>query len=394
MTTISPPLTRHSSGSSRISIRRLSAQTDLDHLLYNTRGLLDLESERHRKVAVEFIAASFRSHHERCEVYRRLCTAEGVEPASIRGWDDLPRIPLIPAASFKRRHICSVDGEDVVKLCTSSGTRGGRSIVARDHVTLERFIAGTGVLVDQLLAPVDHAQVFNLGPDDEEAGDLWIAYVLSAMQIRFSTRHYVSDDTLRLSALVRDLRAAQDQRQCIVVGPPVLFLHLVEHLEAESQALDLGRTNSFIVTAGGWKRFEGSAISRRELTQRLCRRLGLGETSVRDAFNMVELNTVLLECERNRKHIPPWLVASARDPSNLRCRPDGEPGLLAFLDASARSYPGFVLSDDIGWLDADRCPCGRRSPTLQFERRVERVEARGCALKLDRHVRPETTGVA
>jgi long-chain-fatty-acid---luciferin-component ligase len=99
---------------------------------------------------------------------------------------------------------------------------------------------------------------------------------------------------------------------------------------------------------------------------------------------MVELNTVLFECDRHRLHIPPWLHVSARDPGTLDALPSGQTGVLAWLDPTAASYPAFLLSDDFGVVNDSACACGRSGESVAIVRRVRKVEARGCALKLDR----------
>jgi long-chain-fatty-acid---luciferin-component ligase len=87
--------------------------------------------------------------------------------------------------------------------------------------------------------------------------------------------------------------------------------------------------------------------------------------------------------------VPPWLRVTARDPGDLRVLGEGESGMLGYVDPLATSYPGFVLSDDLGTVSYGvDCACGRRSDMLRIERRLSRVESRGCALKLDQVARP------
>jgi long-chain-fatty-acid---luciferin-component ligase len=93
---------------------------------------------------------------------------------------------------------------------------------------------------------------------------------------------------------------------------------------------------------------------------------------------------VIFECAHGRKHLPPWLYAAARHPRSLELLGDGEPGILSFLDPSAVSYPAFILSDDFGSVTrAASCSCGLRTDVLQIERRINRIESRGCALKMN-----------
>jgi long-chain-fatty-acid---luciferin-component ligase len=98
---------------------------------------------------------------------------------------------------------------------------------------------------------------------------------------------------------------------------------------------------------------------------------------------MVELNTVVFECEAAHKHIPPWLIVEALDPETQEPVPAGEMGVLAYWDALPTGYPGFVISDDFGVLDPSGCECGRPGPTMSFMRRVTAADDRGCARAMD-----------
>jgi len=56
---------------------------------------------------------------------------------------------------------------------------------------------------------------------------------------------------------------------------------------------------------------------------------------------------------------------------------------MSYLDASATSYPSFIVTDDVGEVHEGACPCGRSGTTLQIQRRLVSVAQRGCALTLD-----------
>jgi len=176
-----------------------------------------------------------------------------------------------------------------------------------------------------------------------------------------------------------------------VVAPPGLLLDFLAWMEERGERLDLGARDGYVVTAGGWKRREDEAVSRSELSDLVEERLGIQRSRIRDAYNMVELNTLLLECEHGRKHIPPWLVVLARRPADMSVADPGEEGVLSFLDPTAVSYPCFVLSDDLGEVHRGPCECGRAGETLLISRRLDSVEQRGCGLKLERYSRESAT---
>ncbi|WP_033213718.1 hypothetical protein [Kitasatospora phosalacinea] len=332
---------------------------------------------------LEHIRAAVAWHIERNERYARFCELRGFGVDRLKTVEDLAAVPLLPAALFKRgaHVVASRPADDAVLHTTSSGTQGTVSVVPRDDRTLNRFFATCGIGAYEVLGQQrSELRLFNLGP--LEAGHLWIAYVMSGISLFTDGDCYVEDDTFLLDALLRDL-TAHTGSPVMLVGPPPLLMDAAE--AAREAGLRL-HPDSLVATIGGWKRASGRSIPRAEFVGLMLDAFGLADAArVRDTFNMVELNTVMFECAHHRLHVPPWLYADAKDPRTLEPAEPGETGVLGFVDATPTSYPGFVLSDDFGRVDRGvECGCGRTGDVLHLERRINRVEGRGCALKLDR----------
>jgi long-chain-fatty-acid---luciferin-component ligase len=321
--------------------------------------------------------------------YRRFATACGVDAEAVRaGGVDV--VPLIPSSVFKQRDLLTRPLDGQARRCTSSGTQGGLSVVNRDRRTLQRFFGSVTSLMDILGVEPDRQTRFHvLGPDVDEAADLWFAYVLSIVDLVHPTSFHVRDGVFDVDGLIAELRDRPAGTQPLLIGPPALVLDLLQRVKDTCGSLDLGSDGGMVITAGGWKRASGTAVARAELTDLAVGVLHLaGPGQVRDCFNMVELNTVIATCAEHRLHVPPWLRVTARDPLDLHVLPDGGVGMLGFVDPLPTSYPGFVLSDDLGSVHYDvACACGLTSDVLEVERRLRRVESRGCALKLDQDVR-------
>ncbi|HEY9524955.1 MAG TPA: hypothetical protein VIR33_17090 [Thermopolyspora sp.] len=369
---------------------RVVALDPLDDVLYQTDDLFALDRERVTQVRFTALSAAFRRHFDGCADYRRYAEGRGVGPDDIDDPHRLDLIPLVPTSVFKRKELVTRPLDGRARVCVSSGTQGGRSHIVRDRRTLERFVGS----VDQggRLLGVDTdrpGHIFVLGPDTAEAGDLWFSYVLSICDLLLPTSFHVRGGIFRMDELLEALNDRTAGVRPVVLGPPVLVRELAEVVKDRYGTLDLGSDDGLVITAGGWKRAAGSAVPRDELSDLAVQAFALRDRGqVRDCFNMVELNTVLFECESQVKHIPPWLRVTARDPANLAPLPSGVEGTLAFLDALPTSYPGFVLSDDFGIVRYGvACACGRTSDTLAVTRRIQTVEARGCALKMDGTVR-------
>jgi long-chain-fatty-acid---luciferin-component ligase len=333
----------------------------------------------------ELVRESVERHIHGCELYARFAERVGFTPELLREPVDLVRVPQIPTLAFKRTTIVSGPQQDIAKRCTSSGTLGRTSVVHRDRTTIERLLGS----VQRGLAPLGEwydgeVGVLNLGPRQAEAGDLWFAYVMSLVELTYPTEHAVQAgrfDALR--ALERLRATALEYQQVAVIGPPALMLTLAQVASEDDRGLPPGDALTFI-TAGGWKRASGDAIDRVAFTDRLMDTFGLpGPERVRDAFNQVELNTVMIECSQRRKHVPPWLEVIVRDTHTLKPIEAGATGLLSYLDPSATSFPCFIIGDDLGSVRNGPCSCGWHGRTLSLERRVARPEDWGCALKMD-----------
>ncbi len=353
----------------------------LDHLVFDDPWVQPDDPQ----FRFELIREAVEFHLSQCPAYAQFAQTTGFSADLLKEPSDLALVPQIPTLAFKQNHqILSCPAVDIAKRCTSSGTLGRKSTVDRDRGSIERLLGSVRWGVDLIGDwPDDEAAVINLGPDQEGAGELWFAYVMSLVELRYPTIHAIEDGTFKPANVLRILNQLQETyRSVVLIGPPALFLELARaaRLAPRPVSADL-----YAVTAGGWKRSTGERVDRSEFSATLQRDLGIStESQIRDAFNQVELNSVIMECSAQRKHIPPWLEVIIRDPWTMRPIAAGETGLISYLDPTAASYPCFIIGDDFGALSLAACPCGRTGRALSIERRVQREEQWGCALKMDR----------
>ncbi len=357
----------------------LDFSTELDDLIFAEveDSILNAPLATQSALTQRFVSEQYRQQVQHCAQYaafvQALAPGEAVE-------SDLNRIPVIPTTAFKRAKVLSVPETEIAKWCKSSGTKGLQSLIARDRLSLERLLGsvrlGMGLIGDWYEHEV---KVINLGPAQEEAGDIWISYVMSLVELLFDTDSTMNIDT----AIAKVERALGEFEVVFLIGPPFMVNQLLDRLA------DLGKTIAgadklYVITAGGWKKHAGGMVSRPALQEKMQAQLGMADMrQYRDCFNQVELNTVFFECDHHKKHIPPWVHAVARHPETLAALPDGETGLLSFLDASAISYPAFLVSDDVGVIRRGPCGCGREAVTVEILRRVEGRASRGCALVIE-----------
>ncbi len=310
--------------------------------------------------------------------------------------DSLAAVPLFPIDLFKRLDLASVPDAEVVRRFRSSGTSGTVSVVPRDDMTLARFAGSMRVglrLLEPWLSSDDldtDVEVVSLTSSPREAGDVWFSYAMALGRAFASSEFFVQGGEFRVEAAAAAIaRHLANGAVVAVVGPPALLMDLLTWMRARGRGVRAGN-RIIVLTGGGWKRRIGHAVDPEELRRETACVLGLDSVEqVRDCFSQVELNSVFIECAHHRKHVPPWVHASARSPATLAPMTRGTVGLLSYIDTSAHSYPCCIISDDLGVIDPEPCPCGATGTTMRITRRVVRSSgSEGCALKIQAAVQP------
>lgn len=175
-----------------------------------------------------------------------------------------------------------------------------------------------------------------------------------------------------------------------IIGPPFLIHRLLQFLKQTGQTLQLDR-DSKVITLGGWKRFTGQMISRREFNTLCEQTLGIAPSNVRDIYALVESNVMAIDDEHQVKHVSPYVHFSVRDINDLsREVPDGETGVLAILDPLAQATPGMILTEDIIRLVPGQSPSGRSGQRMEYIMRApSSIEFGCCAVNLERQMDKE-----
>lgn len=358
----------------------LNSTSNLDSLIFDDEAF-SLTLHQQVELRDRYVRAAFAHHLKNCAEYAVFARRLGANKT------DLPvgQIPVIPTSAFKAQSLLSVPKQEIAKFCLSSGTRGIQSCVARDRISLERLLGSVRAGISLIESwHEDEVEVLHLGSERKEAGDIWFPYVMSLIELLHPTHHFVRDGTFDVHSAAEMLNSIlkRSENHVAVVGPPFRVMELVHHLSSIGGCI--GGDDVTVVTGGGWKRFAGAEIPRDEFRKQVRDAFGMSsESQVRDTFNQVELNTVFMECASHRKHVPPWVYARTRDPETLAVQPNGEEGLLSYIDASATSYPAMIVTDDVGTVFEGRCSCGREGTTIEVSRRLNRSAARGCSLALD-----------
>ncbi|MEL7371423.1 MAG: hypothetical protein AAFN74_21050, partial [Myxococcota bacterium] len=271
--------------SSSLEHQVLDATTDLDYLIHS-EGLYDLPASTHHAYRDRFVRDALEHHLNACPSYRSFYSRrlKDKDPKSI----ELHEIPVIPTSVFKREKVLSVAEDAIQKWCFSSGTQGARTLLGRDRVTLERLLGSirSGL---ELATPWEEHEVdlVHLGPDRDEAGDVWFMYVMSLTELIFPTQHYVRQGKFKAKAAAQRIQSLieRDEADIGIITTPFQLLNLLEYLEDRDIQIRGGPQLS-VFTAGGWKRHTGRMIPRPDFESRVVQRLGLQDRrQIRDIFN-------------------------------------------------------------------------------------------------------------
>ncbi len=344
------------------------------------------DEELYRKAQLECIKKILKFHLDNNSDYRKyfehfLEVDDFMEKDNF----DTYSIPLLPSSIFKRNmNLASLEETEIIKKCTSSGTRGSLSIIPRDNDSLMNFFSSITSILSSMfdISYPGKYKVIILGPSPKLAGDLWFAYAIASMALEYNTEFVQDREGYHIEYLAERIQeVTQSNQEVLIIGPPPRVVDLCNYLKEHNIKAKLN-DNSFIITAGGWKRRHNESISKPEYLNLVSKTLQIRDSNIRDCYNMVELNTVVAECEHHHIHIFPWVDVCVRDPRTNKVLEDGQAGILAFYDGGAKSYPGFILSEDYGVVHSGQCECGRIGKRIQILRRMETVEARGCALKM------------
>lgn len=348
------------------------------------------EEEKVNEMKGYLLSENFRYHYENNAYYRMLCDDSNITPADIQGFKDLHKIPLIPVTSFKRPDshlLLSTSLTNIEFEMRSTGTSGIPSISRRDRETVDRSIFSLYAMYRDIFMFSRGAALF-LFPSPEEMPEMGMVKALNMLSGLFdATKCLVKRASFKPKEAIEVLERWENMHTRHIVGPPFLVYKLVKYLKTNDIRLKLDK-KTMVINLGGWKKFSGMEIPRSQFNEDCAEYLGIPKENVRDMYGLVEANLLAIECDKQSKHVPPWVHFSLRDPKDLSKEvPQGRRGVLAIMDPTSLSYPGFILTEDLVYLEKENtCECGRNGQKVVYITRVPGAEIGCCAINLEKHM--------
>lgn len=310
-------------------------------------------------------------HHARNGFYRAQCEAWGVDPARMHGIGDLQDLPLVPVGMFRRpdAHLlltCSL--ADVETETRADGTGTAPSIARRNHETVTRALIGLTGTYREFFSLSGGAGLF-LSPSATGAPEMGMVKVINVFNGVLDHHAYLGDaGAFDPQEALEYLRRWTGRMTRHVIGPPETILRFLRFLEAERINVLLD-PYSMVITLGGWKRFPDGSGPAEDFRDQCHDRLGVRRENVRDMYGSIESTMLAVQCHLHRLHVPPWCYVSVRDAEDPRREVvAGRTGVIAILDALNTSYPGFLLTDDVGEVETGTCGCGRTGQVITVRR--------------------------
>ena len=364
--------------------KRLFRQKDI----YNTEKTDELFAKAMRENAV--------FQYNNCADYRRILDGFGFRPDSIKGIEDLSKLPFIPTLYYKHHHLESVPSRKQIIKATSSGTSGSMSNIGFDFNSLnlgKSMVIQVG-RVHKLwsLMPANYI-IFGYQPTKKNKtavsktayGFTFFAPALSrTFALEMTENGYKLSWDRVLSALEKCSKSKFPMR---TMGFPAYTYFLLKHMKEKGIRYKMPK-GSMVALGGGWKQFYTEKVEKEEFYQLVKDVLDIDEENIVEFFGAVEHPILYTDCKCHHFHIPVYSRVIIRNPYDFSPVPNGQIGLVNLLSPMMQSAPLLsVMTDDLGILHSEKCPCGAKSPWLEIIGRVGVGDVITCAAGADEYLK-------
>jgi hypothetical protein len=298
--------------------------TTVDEMIYELPDYFNNDVEKMEEMRFKAIKESLNHHYGKSQFYNQLCKEYEFRPDDVRNMKDLEKIPMLPDTFFKEypaedpkavfdwlAKVSTVElgnyeykGKDLQGFLRwaeekmeglvnhSSGTTGHYSFMFRDKITFQRFYFAA---VKTLLSIPDSLDddphyVYPGSPNTFLTIGKWLGE--GAKVVSESKRHFLTDREISMSIarlmstghaknfkekfILKALKKAMvkgeekminlldelDKKgeQSVIITPPFQLYSIMLKMKERGIKLNLGESNSVVVTGGGWKIFENRKV--------------------------------------------------------------------------------------------------------------------------------------
>lgn len=354
--------------------------------LFSVRNIYD--PDKSDALFVKAMRDNCRYQYRHCREYRQLLDRAGFSPDDIKTTEDLARLPFLPTLYLKRNRLLSMPMRRLPLKVTSSGTGGVKSFVGFNMRSLWnalKMVCRVARYRRLWSAKMTRYVIFGYRPRrDNKLGaskSAWgFTFFAPAASRVYALEYKNGSYKLDLENIKNKLlKYAKGRLPVRTMGFPAYTFFLLRQMKEEGLSVRLPK-GSLVCLGGGWKQFYAEKIGKEEFYKLCYEVLGVDDKHVVDFFGAVEHPILYADCPFHHFHVPAYSRVIIRDVDTLQPLPDGEAGLVNLLTPIFDSGPMLsVLTDDIGVLHSEGCPCGAPSPYLEILGRTGVKDIVTCA---------------
>ena len=359
---------------------------------YITAQLLSMppyeQSAEADKLYMQALQEELQFHYDHNEAYRQFCKRKGFDPH--KPLTDIAQIPPVAVSVFKELgfSLSSVPKEDIRLRLQSSATSGTPSTIVVDKETSRRQAKAMVKVMQEVIGRERKPfLVMDIDPRSEFKALLGARFAAITGYLNFASKaaYFLKANEKKVSYF--DVEAMQEYLQTLPAEQPVvvfgftyiLYSQVLKALQASQIQLHLPK-GSKIIHIGGWKKLESEKVEKSLFNKQLSEVFGIEPTDVVDIYGFTEqMGLNYPDCPCGCKHTSNYVRVLVRDTQTRGVLPAGKEGMLEFISPVPHSYPGnAVLTDDLGYILDEPCPCGRGGTRFVVTGRLKKAEIRGC----------------
>ena len=318
-------------------------------------------------------------HCKNCNEYRQILSERGYSPDRIKSFDDLAELPFLTTLYLKRHKLTSLPDKKLIIKATSSGTSGSRSLVGCD---LKSLMLGKDMVINvglyHRLWSARPANYLIFGYEISKTNTTAVSktaygftFFAPAAHREYAIKTEADGFTLSWDSVLAALeRYSASPFPMRTIGFPSYTFFLLEHMEKNGIRFKMPK-GSLLTVGGGWKQFYTQKPDKRRFYELAKEHLGIDENCIVEFFGAVEHPILYTDCRCHHFHIPVYSRVIIRDPDTLIPVKNGEVGIVDLLTPMMHGCPlSSIVTDDLGVIHDEPCPCGAKSPWLEIIGRV------------------------
>lgn len=354
--------------------------------LFKLKNPYDLDSSN--ELFLKAMQENCAFQYEKCTDYKRILDEKGFHPRELKEYTDIEKLPFIPTLYFKQHALFSMSKRRMLIKATSSGTSGKKSQMGFNFRSLYRglrMVLTVGKYHGLWSLKPTHFLIFGYEPHRKNKivfskTAYGFTYFAPALSRTYALKYSKEGYRLDLESLKQKfLKYSKSKFPVRTIGFPAYTYFLLKQMKEEGICVKLPK-GSVLTLGGGWKEFYAQRVSKEEFYALVEEVLGVDEQHIIEFFGAVEHPILYTDCRCHHFHVPVYSRVIIRDVDNLEPVENGQVGLVNLITPMVDSVPILsVMTDDLGILHAEGCPCGEKSPWLEILGRVGIKDIVTCA---------------